>query len=409
MILPYLVAFWGLLYFGFVVWLLKGWQSTVTSFDELEVPSTAELLLENRLPTITVVVPFRNEAANLPKLIGALLAQDYPAHLWQAVLVNDHSDDTGAEIVHQLASAVPGRIGLLSMDTDLGSLDDALAGQFQGGNLSLSLYPSPKKRAILAAIASTTSDIILTTDADCELPKTWLSAYGRLFGSGPWQAISGPVRISDAGGLGAKLQSMEFGSLVVTGAATLAYEWPTLCNGANLAYRRDAFFAVDGFAGVEHQPSGDDEFLWHKLGARYPGALLFGATVAMAVTTTPANTWSQFVNQRVRWASKWDQYQSKAYSLLAAALGIWHLVTLLFIGLSLFGVVSWASIAILLCNKLLADYLLLSPAYARLGIRFNNLAFVLVGLLYPFYAAYFALRTLAKPSYQWKGRNFGHA
>jgi len=422
--IPYLVVFWGLLYFGFVLWLIRGWQGTVATFDELEVPPVQELLLADRLPTITVVVPVRDEVAHLPSFIGSLLGQDYPAHLWQAVLVDDKSTDGSQELMQRLAANVPGQLRVISVADDLEKLESQVdVGQELpdvldhaskvSPSIALSLIPSPKKRAILAAIISTKSDVILTTDADCQLPRGWLSGYGRLFASGPWQAISGPVRMATTNashtktGLWAELQTMEFGSLVVTGAATLAYDWPTLCNGANLAYRRKAFHAVGGFAGVEHQPSGDDEFLWHKLGNAFHGTLLFAATSAMAVTTSPAPSWSQFMHQRIRWASKWDQYQSKAYTALAAGLGIWHLMTLLLMVLTCFGIVSWASLALLLCNKLLADYLLLSPAYGRLGIPFSMRAFVIVGIGYPFYAAFFALRTLLSPKYEWKGRQFG--
>lgn len=404
--MAYLVLFWGLIYSAFVIWLLRGWQESVANFLGWPAPPVPELLVKGKLPTITVVIPVRNEEHNLPRLIGSLLAQSYPAHLWHAVFVDDDSTDGTLPLLQKMATASPEQISVVHNIAQLDAQYLSTAANSGYTNpIALSLYRSPKKRAILAAITTTHSNLIVTTDGDCELPKDWLAGYGRLFSDSEVQAVSGPVSITGQR-FTDRLQTMEFGSLIVTGGSTLGYGWATLCNGANLAYRRAAFHAVQGFTGVEHQPSGDDEFLWHKLGATYPEGLAFAATSSMMVSTPAVQSWSQFVQQRLRWASKWSIYQDGRYTALAAGLGLWQLGTLLFILLMPLGLVSWASILILLSNKLLADYLLLRPAYERLGIKWNNTAFVLVGLLYPVYGGYFALRALLAPSYTWKGRKF---
>jgi len=36
------------------------------------------------------------------------------------------------------------------------------------------------------------------------------------------------------------------------------------CNGANLAYRKDVFYEVGGFRGIDELASGDDELLLQK-------------------------------------------------------------------------------------------------------------------------------------------------
>ena len=38
-----------------------------------------------------------------------------------------------------------------------------------------------------------------------------------------------------------------------------------MCNGANLAYERKAFYEVNGFTGIDHIASGDDMLLMHKI------------------------------------------------------------------------------------------------------------------------------------------------
>ena len=44
----------------------------------------------------------------------------------------------------------------------------------------------------------------------------------------------------------------------------------SMCNGANLAYEKKAFYEVNGFAGIDHIASGDDMLLMHKIWKKYP-------------------------------------------------------------------------------------------------------------------------------------------
>jgi hopene-associated glycosyltransferase HpnB len=57
-----------------------------------------------RWPRLAVVVPARNEAAQLPATLPALLAQEYPGE-WEVILVDDRSTDGTAEQARRLAGA----------------------------------------------------------------------------------------------------------------------------------------------------------------------------------------------------------------------------------------------------------------------------------------------------------------
>jgi cellulose synthase/poly-beta-1,6-N-acetylglucosamine synthase-like glycosyltransferase len=54
----------------------------------------------SRWPTVTAVVPARNEAEVIARAIGSLAAQDYPGEL-RVVLVDDGSTDDTAEIARR--------------------------------------------------------------------------------------------------------------------------------------------------------------------------------------------------------------------------------------------------------------------------------------------------------------------
>jgi glycosyltransferase involved in cell wall biosynthesis len=58
-------------------------------------------------PTITVIMPIRNEAAFIARSLGAVLEQDYPAGLMQVLVADGMSDDPTRHIVEELARAHP--------------------------------------------------------------------------------------------------------------------------------------------------------------------------------------------------------------------------------------------------------------------------------------------------------------
>ena len=51
-----------------------------------------EFRITDSLPfiTVSVIVAVRNESANIQKLLNSLLAQNYPSHLLEIVIVDDH-------------------------------------------------------------------------------------------------------------------------------------------------------------------------------------------------------------------------------------------------------------------------------------------------------------------------------
>ena len=64
-------------------------------------------------PQIAVIIPARDEQANIGACLQSLLAQDYPAARLSLVVVDDHSTDATATIVRELAARHP-RVTLIS-------------------------------------------------------------------------------------------------------------------------------------------------------------------------------------------------------------------------------------------------------------------------------------------------------
>jgi succinoglycan biosynthesis protein ExoA len=58
-------------------------------------------------PTVTVIMPVRNEAAFIERSLGAVLAQTYPPERMQVVVADGRSDDGTREVVERLARRYP--------------------------------------------------------------------------------------------------------------------------------------------------------------------------------------------------------------------------------------------------------------------------------------------------------------
>jgi hypothetical protein len=159
--------------------------------------------------------------------------------------------------------------------------------------------------------------LIVATDADCVAGPDWLLVLAALYERRGAKFIAAPVRIGGAAAaerphsLLEIFQTLDFITLQgITGAA-VHKRIHSMCNGANLAYPREVFFEVGGFQGIDQLPSGDDMLLMHKIYLKYPERVFFLKNRQAIVTTRPEASWKGFFHQRIRWASKADQYDDK--------------------------------------------------------------------------------------------------
>ncbi|WP_303311242.1 glycosyltransferase [Hymenobacter sp. BT730] len=340
-------------------------------------------VLDIDLPKLSVLIAARNEAENLPGLLQDLEAQTLPAAQFEVIVVDDHSSDATASLVRQSAEQVPFKLRLLPL------ADDPKQG-------------TGKKAALEAALTVAQAPWIVCTDADCRVPADWLWLHALAAADPATQFVSGPVRLMGSGWL-AQLQALEMAGLVGVGAACIGQKAPTMCNGANLGYRRSTFAAVGGFTGNTHLASGDDEFLLHKMQQRYPSGIQFLKEAKATVSTAAQGTISSLLRQRVRWASKWPHYQTAAPKRLAVLVLLANMA--LFLGL--FSLLLWSAIWPWVAGgwllKLGADILFLRPVLQLLG-RGELLWWLLpLQLLYAPYALAVALAA-RRGQYQWKGR-----
>ncbi|MEM7038037.1 MAG: glycosyltransferase, partial [Bacteroidota bacterium] len=232
---------------------------------------------EDAQPFVSVIVPARNEAANIAACVKAVMAQDYPAARFELIVVNDHSEDATRDLAEEAAG---------------------IAGNFRVLDLEKAQGVAYKKAAVAAGIAAAKGEIILTTDADCTMGPGWISAMVAQFRPEVGM-VSGPVLLESETTFG-HFQALEFMGLIAVGAGAIEAGTPNMCNGANLAYRKAVFEEVGGFAGIDHIASGDDELLMHKIAAEtnYIGA--FAKCSGAVVRTAAHHIWTAWSALRGR-------------------------------------------------------------------------------------------------------------
>lgn len=268
---------------------------------------------------VTIIIPARNEQANIEKCLHSLLAQTYPSQNVQIIVVDDNSTDATAWLIKTIADQNP-RVELIS----LGLTSNRI---------------SPKKRAITRAIAAGRHELIFTVDADCLVPDTWLETMITYFEPNVGM-VAGPVLYHQERNIFHHLQALEFLGLVSAGAGSLGLGKPLIANGANLAYRKDVFKQVQGFQGFAHIQSGDDDLLMQKIARQTDWKIRFAPDLQAVVKTIPSPSLKIFLQQRTRWASKTTIYPS--LSLRIFLISTYLLYAVFFFAIPLIGI-NWIS------------------------------------------------------------------
>jgi len=377
----------NMLTFLFILWLLallyvvlmllyaRGWRLQQTSVVPAGfVPRVA----------ISVIIPARNEEQHIARCIESICANDYPADLVEIIVIDDHSTDRTFDIV----------VSFRQPNIRCLKLADYVSDR------QLNSY---KKKALETGIAHANGELIVTTDADCITPVHWLKLVAATLVRQQPVMIVAPVAFTCNGSIVELFQSIDFMTMQGITAAAHRLGLGNMSNGANLAFTKAAFHAVDGYKGVDHLASGDDYLLMMKIHKAFPGRIAYLKSEEAIVQTAPQPDWSSFMNQRVRWASKSGKYDDKK---LTAILLLVYLFNLSFLALLLAGFYDnlfWVLAGGIGLIKIAVEIYFLLPV----AIFFRKSKELLwFPLLQPIHIAYVIsagfLGFLGK--YQWKGR-----
>lgn len=331
---------------------------------------------------ISIIIPCRDESANIEKNIAGLLGQNYPTQEFEILYVDDNSSDTTAELISPHVDGVHIRI------IRLVKADGTGAG---------------KKQALMKGIAEARGEIIITTDADCTYPVDWLRTIANHF-TDEIGFLSSPVAFLPGPSFFSEIQSLEFAGLVLTGAALIGLQKPVICNGANVAYRKSLFEKNGGFADGAQLSSGDDELVMRKISESGTHRVAFLYAAEAVVHTTPAATIGEFFSQRVRWASKGRHYHPLFVLTVLLPVFVFFCLLCLFPLFLLQGYYALAAnvIAAFLVKAAL-ECALLNKGKGLLSLKLRFLPFLFAEIAHPWYIVAATL-TGTFGGFSWKGR-----
>ena len=363
-----------IVYVIFMIQLILGYDK-VKTFKRTQVePKTA----------FSIIVPFRNEEKNLPKLLQSFSQLNYPYKLIEIVMVDDFSTDSSERV------CIKWRLDHEFLDTTL--LEN------------LRLSNSPKKDAIGRAVPIIKHDWIITTDADCTVPENWLLTIDNYIQNHQPEMIVGTVKYKTKNNWFHQFQQLDLLSLQGTTMGSFGIGKPFMCNGANFAYTKKLFKEIGGFEGVSKNASGDDVFLLLKATSKHLDKIHYLKNTESIVNTKPENDLFEFFMQRVRWASKTSGYQSGYAKFLAVIVLLMNVGLVGCFLLAVVGKFDWRILLGVFSAKYLTDYWLLykTNRYLLKGKWILPLA---TSIIYPFYSSLVGIYSLFG-NFSWKGRRF---
>ena len=332
-------------------------------------------------PSVSVIMPARNEAEVLERTLHSLLEQDYPGD-WEIVVVDDRSTDATPQVLARLSAA---------------------HSRLRSVRVTEENPRSPKKHALALGIRQSKGEIIATTDADCIYHHSWIKEVvshmapdtGVVAGLTVFEL---PVENVPAW---QKIQWLDFFAQNSLAAGAAGAGVPASCNGSNLFYRREVYGQISGFGDAAGIVSGDDVLFTQRVSRHTNWKITYAASAETTVRSLPVLSVRELFQQRLRWASKGLTYQP---SMLTFLFGIYAYYLMLgaipFIRFAAPApIVPWAAV---LAWKFLWDY-----ATVRTGCRVFHQEELL-----PYFLPYAVLQIYAYPilgvaglllPFRWKG------
>ena len=335
--------------------------------------------------SFTIIIPARNEAENIGALLQSIINQNYPTDKWEVLVIDDFSTDNTAKIVKKISLTHP-NIQVIE-----------LAEVLQGNQLN-----SYKKKAIETGIGIAKNEWIVTTDADCLAGANWLSTFNNYILEKDPVFVGAPVAITNDGSVLQSFQCIDFMALQGITAAAVSAGLHAMCNGANLAYKKEVFFEVNGFKGIDNIASGDDMLLMNKIKEKYPNQMGYLFSQDAIMQTAPMQTLSQFINQRIRWASKGNKYKDVSVIVVLWVVLLLNISMVLLPFMAIFYPSLFIFWLLLLVLKtwIEASFAVHIAAFFSIQLHWKNTLLQLPHILYTSLAG--CLGMFGK--YQWKGR-----
>ncbi len=307
---------------------------------------------------LSVIIPFRNENQNLPKIFKALQQQTLPPYLFEIIFVNDHSTDSSVKTLNKL---IPTNQEITLLHT------------FEKG----------KKQAIKKAVEHCKYNYFVTIDADCIPDKNWLYHISSYLQDNESDLLVGSVSFIKKESWFSRFQHYEFMSLIISGAGAIFKHKPIMCNGANLTISKELYSKAQK-AILNKYASGDDIFLL-QYATKHNYKINFLKTKESNVYTHSTDSLRDFFHQRIRWASKSKGYKDLFTIMVAIIVFAICLIEISFPIILFFNTSLSLLISLGILLKGFVDYKMIKAGSNFMGEKLTFLDYLSFSAAYPIY------------------------
>lgn len=311
------------------------------SWKEIKIPSE-----KNNSDYISVIVACRNEEKNISNLIEDVRSQCFDENRFEMIVVNDHSEDGTLKILNY-ESEKWNNLRIINLDNKVFG----------------------KKNAIKEAAKIAKGEIIICTDADCRVGENWIQTMSDYFTNTDCKFVSASIFYKEQNSLFSKYQMLEILSLVSTSGAAINRKKATICNGANLAFRKKEYLEIpdDEFNNFRT----DDVSLLHYFKKNFTNSISFSKQKEAIVSTSESPTFLSYLSQKLRWISTSKSLKDRDTILVSLLVYCMNFLMILTIFLFLYFfpknsysdyseiVVIFSFLLLIYLTKFISDYLFL--------------------------------------------------
>jgi 1,2-diacylglycerol 3-beta-glucosyltransferase len=326
--------------------------------------------------SFSIIIAARNEEANLSGCLESVANQTYPVSLYEIIIVNDGSTDGTEAICTDFIKRYPNIKSIRVTD------DANIRG---------------KANALAQGIESSSGEIILITDADCTVPKTWVEQTATRYNSEV--GLIGGFTLQKAATPFEGMQSLDWTFILGMAAATAGLGHPLGSIGNNLSFRRSAYDEIGGYRNLKFSVT-EDYTVVQAIVSSLKWKYIYPIDLMHLVESKSCPNVQLIIRQKHRWGK--GGLDMKPAGLIIMAIGfLMHLSP--FIMLFWGGVVQAATALMI---KFIADYVFLYQILYRLDRKDDlrwfywfEIYFIIYVLLLPF-LVFFGGKV------KWKGREF---
>ncbi len=337
---------------------------------------TRSLPVNTATPFVSVIIAARNEENNISSCLRSVCTQSYPAANYEVLLVDDHSEDG----TRALAAEFAGEYSFVKV------ISASTKGELRG-----------KTNALATGIKQSKGEIVMITDADSVVPRTWIEETVKTYA--PGVGIVGGMTLQRASKPFEGVQSLDWAYLLGIASAAVSWKNPLSTIGNNLSFRRKAYDDVGGYESIPFSVT-EDYSLFQAIVRTGKWEYLYPLSPELLVESTPCATWRDLLRQKHRWGK--GGLDMKASGFLIMAVGFAEHALILtgpFYGSLFAALTGWLF-------KAAGDYIFLHRVLTRVG-RPGELKY------FPQFQLYYLLYVLALPfivffgrTVVWKGRSY---